>query len=157
MPYLIDGHNLIPRVRGLSLAQIDDEMHLIDLLQDYCRMRRCQIEVYFDNAAAGYSGVRRFGSVRAHFITRGSTADAAIIVHLRRLGGEARNWTVVSSDQEIRTAAEAARARLMDSGEFAREMVALQHAGQRQSRSAQREMTEDEIKEWLNLFGTDPE
>ena len=31
MPYLIDGHNLIPKM-GLKLADLDDEMQLIELL-----------------------------------------------------------------------------------------------------------------------------
>ena len=37
MPYLIDGHNLIPKVRGLSLQSMDDEMELVELLQEFCR------------------------------------------------------------------------------------------------------------------------
>ncbi len=157
MPYLIDGHNLIPRVRGLNLTQFDDEMRLIELLQDYCRMRRCRVEVYFDNAAVGYSGVRRYGSVQAHFIPQGKTADVAIVARLRRLGGEARNWTVVSSDQEIRAAAETAQARLMNSEDFAGQMVARQQTEQHRNRSIPPLMTEAEIEEWLNLFGVEPD
>ena len=38
MPYLIDGHNLIPKVAGLSLKAVDDEMQLIELLQEFCRI-----------------------------------------------------------------------------------------------------------------------
>ena len=32
MTYLIDGHNLIPHVAGLSLDQLDDEDGLVALL-----------------------------------------------------------------------------------------------------------------------------
>ncbi len=40
MPTIIDGHNLIPKVRGLSLQRLDDELELIQKLQTYCRVRR---------------------------------------------------------------------------------------------------------------------
>lgn len=44
MPYLIDGHNLIPKI-GLRLSEPDDELELIRLLQDFARLRRQPIEV----------------------------------------------------------------------------------------------------------------
>ncbi len=34
MPYLIDGHNLIPKV-GLRLDSMDDEMDLLAHLQEF--------------------------------------------------------------------------------------------------------------------------
>ncbi len=34
LPYLIDGHNLIPKL-GLRLDSIDDEMDLVVRLQEY--------------------------------------------------------------------------------------------------------------------------
>ena len=52
MPYLIDGHNLIPKV-GLRLDSVDDELELIELLQAHGRRSRSLIEVFFDGAPAG--------------------------------------------------------------------------------------------------------
>ena len=49
MPYLIDGHNLIPKL-GLRLDSVDDEMELVAILQEFARLERSQIEVYFDGA-----------------------------------------------------------------------------------------------------------
>ena len=46
MPYLIDGHNLIPRL-GLRLDSMDDEMELIAILQEFYRTERRQVEVFF--------------------------------------------------------------------------------------------------------------
>ena len=43
MPYLIDGHNLIPKL-GLRLDSLDDEEQLIPRLQEFCRLRRAQVE-----------------------------------------------------------------------------------------------------------------
>ena len=85
MAYIIDGHNLIPKIRGLRLDLPDDEEALIKMLQDFCRLQRKNVEVYFDRAAAGYAGKRGYGRVTAHFVREGSTADAVIISRLRRL------------------------------------------------------------------------
>ena len=69
MPYLIDGHNLIPKVPGLSLKAIDDEMQLVEKLQEFCRRRGKQVEVFFDKAPPGGRRVRVFGPVTARFPT----------------------------------------------------------------------------------------
>ena len=39
MPYLIDGHNLIPEI-GLQLDSCDDEPELVKRLNLYCRLSR---------------------------------------------------------------------------------------------------------------------
>ena len=104
MPYLIDGHNLVPKVPGLSLKDIDDEMQLVEMLQEFCRRKGKQVEVFFDKAAPGGRQVRVFGVVTTRFIHQGSTADQAIMARLDRIGAQARNWTVVSSDRQVRAA-----------------------------------------------------
>ena len=45
---IVDGHNLIPKIKGLSLKMLDDESELIQILQEYARLTRKKIEVYFD-------------------------------------------------------------------------------------------------------------
>lgn len=124
MQYLIDGHNLVPHVPGLSLSALDDEQQLIELLQDYCRVGRNKVEVYFDNAPPGHSGRRAYGAVIAHYVRQGSSADAAIRSRLTRLGKSAANWGVVSSDHQVQAGARAARARVIPSPDFARMMMA---------------------------------
>ncbi len=115
MPYIIDGHNLVPRIPGLDLAAIDDELQLVELVQEFCRLRRKSAEIYFDNAPPGQPKVRRSGQVLARFVRSGQTADDAIRLRLQRLGAEARNWIVVSSDQQVQLAARAARAQSVSS------------------------------------------
>jgi hypothetical protein len=120
MPYLIDGHNLIAVVPGLSLADPDDEARLVLLLRTFCARRSTTATVYFDAGRAGRPSQATSASVRAHFVRRPSTADAAIQRHLSRLGKVAPNWTVVSSDREVIDAARRSRARTMSSRDFAR-------------------------------------
>jgi hypothetical protein len=77
MPYLIDGHNLIPKT-GLRLDAVDDEMELIMMLQEFLRRSRREAEVYFDGAPPGEALTKRFGRVTAHFVPLGTTAESAI-------------------------------------------------------------------------------
>ena len=155
MPYIIDGHNLIPKVPGLSLEDLDDEQQLVNLLQDFCRVKQKKVEVFFDNAPAGSSGARTFGCVVARFIRQGRTADQAILEKLRRLEGEARNWTVVSSDREVRNSARTVRAKSMRVEEFAQELSALAADRSQQIQALDKDLSMQEIDEWLELFGAD--
>jgi predicted RNA-binding protein with PIN domain len=161
MQYLIDGHNLIPKVPGLSLEAPDDERQLIELLQEFCRRsghrrRGAWLEVFFDQAPLGQAGTRRYGMVMAHFVRQGKTADQAIVLRLKRLGKGARNFTVVSSDHQVQNAAHEARAKVLSSEAFA----ALLRAGAGEGTPAPEnrpEVTLDpqELNEWLDLFGAD--
>jgi predicted RNA-binding protein with PIN domain len=162
MPYLIDGHNLIPKIPGMNLGEVDDETQLIEMLQEFCRRRRKQVEVYFDNAPAGQPRVRKFGSVTARFARAGQSADALIHAHLQRLGRSARNWTVVSSDHQVQAAARAARAKFIASEAFARELLAALVSSETMGEALSESGTEgesglssEELDEWLDLFGGD--
>jgi predicted RNA-binding protein with PIN domain len=150
MPYLIDGHNLIPKL-GLQLASPDDEQALISRLQEFCRLRRAQVEVFFDGAPPGQTANRKAGAVTAHFVRQGSSADAAIEIQLTRMGKTAKNWTVVSSDGRVERAARAAHAGILSSEEFAREMSRVQAM---RTTTSKRDATlaPHEVEEWLDFF-----
>lgn len=155
MPYIIDGHNLVPRIPGLDLAAIDDELQLIELVQEFCRLRRKSAEIYFDNAPPGQPKVRRSGQVLARFVRSGQTADDAIRLRLQRLGAEARNWIVVSSDQQVQLAARAARAQPVSSDTFAHFLLDTLRAGEGSaSQDAGGVLDEGELQEWLDLFNS---
>jgi predicted RNA-binding protein with PIN domain len=95
--------------------------------------------------------------VTVKFARPGKTADEEIKVHLVRLGKRAREWTVVSSDASIQTAARAARARPMSSDTFSLEIeVFLSKDSFTHKPSSDVEMTPDELEKWLKDFGEDP-
>ncbi len=148
--FLIDGHNLIPKL-GLRLDSIDDEEALIARLQEFSRLRRTQLEVYFDSAPPGQPQKRKFGMVTAHFIRQGSSADAAIEQHLLKMGKSARNWTVVSSDRRVQNAARAVHAQVVSSDEFAIQMRDAQTARPVKARQDVN-VSPEEVEEWLSLF-----
>lgn len=152
LSYLIDGHNLIPKIPGMSLRLIDDEKELIERLQEFCRAENRSVEVYFDNAPPGMNGTRRYGRVTAHFIRAGRTADRAIADRLRQLKKGAANWTVVSSDRQVQAEARAVQAKCISSEEFARIVLdAARKPGVPQDQE-NTVLSEDEVEQWLRIF-----
>ena len=157
MSLLIDGHNLIPHVRGLSLQTIDDEERLIELLQVYCRVNNKSVLVFFDKAAPGHAGKRSHGRVTAQFVREGSTADAAIIQRLRKAKRAARNFTVVSSDRRVQLEARALGASITPSDHFARQLDHARYHASRIDPDESITIRDGELEEWLRMFGTDSE
>lgn len=151
MPYLIDGHNLIPKIKGMSLKAINDEEQLIELLQVFQRVKRTKVEVFFDKAPAGQARTKRYGSVTAHFVRQGLPADEAILQRVHRLGKDARNWSVVTSDRHIQTQAHGLQAQLISSEDFSMrlEEAIRQTPGLAESES---KLGESEVEEWLKIF-----
>ena len=149
MPYLIDGHNLIPKL-GLHLDSVDDEMELVAILQEFCRLERRQVEVFFDGAPVSQAGTRKLGSVTAHFVRLGTTADDAIRNRLKKLGKGARNWTVVSSDRQVQADTRAAQAEVASSESFAGLLKHAQYSPTKPSHD--RKVSPQEVDEWLKLF-----
>jgi predicted RNA-binding protein with PIN domain len=151
MPYLIDGHNLIPKV-GLRLDSPDDEMELVAILQEFARLTRQQVEVYFDGAPVGHSGSRNLGTVRVHFVRQGQTADNAIRARLNRMAKDARNWIVVSSDREVQRAARVVHAEYISAEEFVKSLREARNSEPKVNAS-DKEISPAEVDEWLRIFG----
>ena len=150
MPYLIDGHNLIPKL-GLRLDSPDDEMELAAILQEFARLERKQVEVYFDGAPAGHSGTRSLGTVKAHFIPLSHTADQAIRMRLKKMRKDAKNWIVVSSDRQVQADERGAGTQAVSSDEF---VVMLKQARVSAPKpdTSERKLSPTEVNEWLELF-----
>jgi predicted RNA-binding protein with PIN domain len=149
MPYLIDGHNLIPKL-GLRLDSVDDEMELITILQDFCRVEHRQVQVFFDGAPVNHAGTQKLGAVTAHFVRMGNSADNAIRNRLKQLGRSARNWTVISSDRQVQAEARAAQAEVISSDSFAA-MLKQVHADPPQP-NPETKLSQKEVEDWLKLF-----
>jgi predicted RNA-binding protein with PIN domain len=155
--YLIDGHNLIPKIPGLNLQMVDDEERLVKLLQIFARVRRATVEVYFDQAPPGFSGTRRMGTIKAHFVSKGITADQEIIRRVQKMKKEARGISVVTSDRRIRTEAADVQARLISSELFADQIIAAVSEAEMLGNISTSAMNGGEVDEWLKLFGAEDE
>lgn len=150
MPYLVDGHNLIPKV-GLRLDSPDDELELVAILQDFARIKRQQVEVYFDGAPAGQAGSRKLGTIKAHFVRQGQTADNAIRARLYSMAKDAKNWIVVSSDREVQGAARANHAQFISAEEFVKTLREARNSIPKSS-ADEKKLSEAEVDEWLEIF-----
>ncbi len=151
MQYIIDGHNLIPHMRGLSLRDLDDEQALIEGVIPFLRATSSQALIFFDRAAQGQEGKRNFGLVQAVFVHASQSADAAIENHIQKLGAAARNQTLVSSDRRVQAAGRARHMVILTSAEFAQKVLAI--AESRSSQTADEpQLTPEEIAQWEELF-----
>jgi len=149
MPYLIDGHNLIPRL-GLRLSDPDDEAKLTLLLQRYFARTGRKGTVYFDRQAPGGATGTSSRHLAVRFIAPPRTADDAIRAHLSRLHREAHNWAVVSDDQAIRRAAERAGARWLSAAAFAAEIRSAHRGSEGEKPEAS--LSPDDLAEFERLF-----
>ena len=162
MHYLIDGHNLIARVPGLSLADPDDEVKLLQLLKRWAVAdARRKVTVIFDKGLPGGEAKHLSGSgVRAIFAPDNRSADSLIIRRIEGIEDPAQH-TVVSSDGAILRAAQRRRVPTQRSEVFAAAMVnertfpgaARPAADPRDNPS----ISPNEVSEWLELFGPEPE
>ena len=152
MTYLIDGHNLIPHIAGLSLDQLDDEEKLVSLLVNFSNRRNCQIEVYFDRGQIVSEREYRRGRVQVHFVLPPMIADSAILARLLGIGKAAKNYIVVTSDQNVQNHARTIGAAVLTSQKFAR---LLDNTDKEKGPGLQGQKpadTEKEIDEWMKLF-----
>lgn len=158
MQYLIDGHNLIARMPGLSLADPHDEVKLIQLLKRWCAAdRRRKVTVVFDAGLPG--GEARHlsgGGVRVVFAPGNRTADSVIIKRIEQIRDPAEH-TVVSSDGAILTSAQRRRVTGVRSEQFAAILsadLAERRAGAPADRSDAPALSQAEVDEWLALFSS---
>lgn len=124
MTYLVDGHNLIPKVPGLNLSQLDDEQDLISQLRIYCDVKRCQMEVFFDAGKVGMVHKFNHNRLKVHFVRPPAKADDAILMRLLGAGRTARNYIVVTSDRQVQERSRRSGARIISSAMFARSLSA---------------------------------
>ena len=149
MAYLIDGHNLIPKL-GLRLDSVDDEAELITILQEFCRTEQRQVEVFFDGAPVPQAGIRKRGTVTAHFVRLGDSADNAIRNRLKQLAKRARNWTVVSSDRQVQAEAHAVHAEVISSEAFSAMLKQARNSAPKPD--PERKLSPKEVEDWLKVF-----
>jgi predicted RNA-binding protein with PIN domain len=149
---IIDGHNLIPKIPGMRLSDMDDEQQLIGVIQEYCRIARRQTELFFDGGLPTNPPGKKGGLVHTHFIKANQSADDAIIAYLRASGNSARNLLVVTSDHRILIEAVNLGAECMTSEAFAAEIKRVFSSPQVAQELREKRPSEIEVEEWIRLF-----
>jgi uncharacterized protein len=157
MPLLIDGHNLIGQIPGLSLADPDDEGDLVMLLRRYTTARRGRkVVVVFDHGVYGHPQTLDGYGVSCHFARSPQDADAQLIKRIRALK-KPSDWTLVTSDRQVMRAAQDHGVRVISSHIFARQLTAPARPAAVLEEQRDVRLSEAEIDEWLRLFGETPE
>jgi predicted RNA-binding protein with PIN domain len=149
---IIDGHNLIPKIPGLHLKDVDDEARLTEIIQEYCRLVRRQAELFFDGSPEPKVNSRKNGLVHVHFIKLGYSADDAIIHFMRDHQHEKANLILVSSDHRVQNAGLATGCEVVGSDVFARSMNTVFSSETAVQQWKEKPLSTNEVEEWLNLF-----
>jgi uncharacterized protein len=157
MPLLIDGHNLIGQIPGLSLADPDDEGDLVMLLRRYTTARRGRkVVVVFDHGVYGHPQTLDGYGISCYFARSPQDADAQLIKRMRALK-RPRDWAVVTSDRKVARAAEEYSVRVINAHTFARQLLAPTQPAAAPAEQRDLRPSEAEIAEWLRLFGEAPD
>lgn len=152
MILIIDGHNLIPKVPGMHLSDMDDESQLVQYIQEYCRRKRARAELFFDGALAGSKSAAGGGLVYVHNVRKGLTADRAMIDYLERQGKTAPNFVLVSSDRRVQAEARGLGCKVLSSDQFSAEMINSLGQVEVYSKEDDKPLNAAEVDKWLDVF-----
>ena len=159
MEYYIDGHNLIPKLHGIRLSDDHDEQDLLERLQEYSRLSRRKLTVFFDKAPDNRTRNSSYGTLHVVYVTHNTKADEEIIARVNRAGNKnAGEITVVSSDQHVCWQCHQAGAKTLPSEQFAAEMNRTFSSGPKTVKNHNTALREEpklsagEVDEWLKIF-----
>ena len=153
MPYLIDGHNLIARLPDIDLGDPDDEAKLVIKLRGFVAMNRKKCTVIFDGGIPGGYSMMSNKSVEVIFASASHTnADDLLRERIRKIA-DARNWTIVSSDQEILDFARRYKMQVQTSAEFVQYLQRNPRIQDSRGEATHVQVSKDEVDEWLDIFG----
>jgi predicted RNA-binding protein with PIN domain len=148
MPLLIDGHNLIAQIPGLSLGDPDAEARLVERLRRYQAHTGKQLIVFFDGGLpGGPEPDLSTSTVQVVFASTGRSADVLIINRVRR-SRDPRALTVITSDQGLTAIVEKQGARVVRSETFAAKLDTPPPPGAPNDVI----LSQTEVDEWLALF-----
>jgi len=158
MLYLIDGHNVIAHIPDISLQDTHDEIHLVLRLRSWAAQdQRRQLVVYFDSGSPGGKAPQLSNSqVQVRFAPTGIIADQLIIRQINRAANPAE-ITVVSSDNAILDAARGRKMPFLTAKQFVETMGSDSRPQPLPQERDEPQVDEDEVAEWLALFGPVPE
>jgi len=151
MPFIIDGHNLIGQLPGLSLADPDDEQKLVMLLRGHLLRARKKGTVVFDRGQPTGQGSLSNSTLTVRFARPPRTADE-VIVELVRADRNPRGLTVITSDARLQAAVRERGATVRDAASFAHELLAAPMIPDQKEKGLSRA----EVEEWEREFKARP-
>ncbi len=157
MLYLIDGYNLLSTIRKSDESNANlDEAGMCATLSEFLYRMRQGGRIYFDGTGPrDKTGLTGLLNLEVIFTGPGMEADHRIAEEIEQSTAP-KNLAVVSTDREIRAAAEKRKAGVIRSEDFWPALVRTLKTKRTKIREpkAKREgLTEAETEEWMRLFG----
>ncbi len=144
MPYLLDGNNLIGRVRRTAKPSAEDREALVSEIAGRLRRTRAKATIFFDGPAGERASSLGSLSVR---VPSGGSADDAIVREVERAKAP-REAVVVTADRGLASRCRDAGAKVCSPDEFFARFGAAT-AGTRGEREATGKV---DVDEWLRYF-----
>ena len=149
--YLIDGNNLIHKIRDLSVLQKKDRQSarekLAHRIDSHFSNRRVTVILYYD----GFPGIPLNTNKIKIVYSENTSADDKIRVSIERAKNP-KNIIVVTSDEEIRKLARACSCELMTSNEFDKVLKQKGIDDEEERKISEIKASNEEFKK---LFGSD--
>lgn len=158
MSIIVDGYNYIGRSVELTLQDTGARDKIIYLFGQYCARAQKMLTIVFDGSYSGQQvdRKRQYGRVTVIYTSPIYSADHAIKKMVSAQEPKRRKkLTVVSSDNEIADYVKAHGASAMKSEEFEQEIIRTLAEEKKLDRVNIR-ITDEEVQEWLKLFGPEP-
>ncbi len=152
MSYLIDGHNLIGQIPEIALDDPNDEALLVQKLSGFVARTKRRCVVVFDHGLPGGKSRMSTRGVQVVFASQRSSADRVMIERIRKMPNPLE-WVVVSSDQEVQSVAKNRRIEVLTATEFVYLLESPPLPIIDQGEAVNVHLSEDEVDEWLKLFG----
>ncbi len=154
---IIDGYNVIfctPELRKLAKQNLEQARNeFIRLVKNYVTIKQVFVTIVFDGTQPP------FGVDNAHYgkrlfvkFSRNPFKADPLIKENIRSSSNPKAITLVTDDLDIVRFAKNKHARVMTTAEFY-QLLHKRHQDNRQSHSEEPKLTEDELAEWLRLFG----
>ncbi|MAS36393.1 MAG: hypothetical protein CL610_20490 [Anaerolineaceae bacterium] len=153
MPYMIDGHNLIGQLPDISLDDPNDEALLVQKLIGFTARTSKTCVVVFDYGLPGGKSRMSTRVVQVVFASQRSSADRVMMERIGKIK-DPRNWTIVSSDNDVLETARSRKMQTLSSPEFADLMQSPPRPVIDVGEQADVKLSSDEVDEWLNFFQT---
>lgn len=150
--YLIDGHNLIGQIPDISLDDPNDEAILVERLLRFTARTRKRCVVVFDYGLPAGTSRMSTRAVQVVFASQRSSADRVMIERIGKIKDPV-NWTIVTSDNEVKAVARSRKMTVITSYEFARLMASPPKPDIDVGEAAHINITPEEVDEWLKVFG----
>lgn len=139
---MVDGNNVMHKMPDRS----EDRAAVRKLALDVSRMHRTRITIVFDGPPPeGVPDREALGAVHVRY--SGARPADDVVVEMLPRGGAARQWTVVTDDNELRSRARSVGANLQSAGDW---IAACRR--RRRPEEKPDELSPEEIEDWEAYF-----